>query len=99
MFSLFELEAPYFHFALGPANDVGSLQAELLGTMCKGSGQFISMYLEALQRWAPGEEKADCAGQTALSDGLGGIYQVDAHIMFQIMDNYSLFWGTGECSL
>lgn len=74
MFSLFELEAPYFPFAWGPANDVGSLQAEPLGTMCKGSGQFISMYLEALQRWAPGGGKAECASQTAFSDGLGCIF-------------------------
>lgn len=73
MFSLFELEVPYFHFALGPANGVGGLQAEPLGTTCKGSGQFIPMYLGALQRWAPGEGKADCAAQTALSDGPGWI--------------------------
>lgn len=64
----------YFPFARGPANDVGSPQAEPLGTMCKGSGQFISMYLEALQRRAPGEGKAECASQTAFSDGLGCIY-------------------------
>lgn len=47
--SHFEQEAPYFHFALGPAYYVASSDAQPSGTMCEGSEQFLSVHLESLR--------------------------------------------------
>lgn len=63
-----------FSFCTGPCKWCWQPAGWATGHHGKRSGQFISMYLEALQRRAPGEGKAECASQTAFSDGLGCIY-------------------------